>query len=158
MQETNNKLPKLLRVFLILSFIGSSFFMFSGLQDALSSPSQEQLESFKEIFDDVDDESPESQQLIEDSIDYMENLSANSVNYGATRFMLYAISLIGVYLMYRRRKIGLSVYAVAQVLLLGIPILFGGYNGFSVGVTFVLTFLTMTFIVVYASQMKYLEQ
>jgi len=157
MQETENKLPVLLRVILVLSFIGSSFFMFSGLQDALSAPSQERIDSFENIFRDVKDESPESEQMIEESFEFMESLNLNIVNYGATRFMLYGISLIGVFLMYRRRKIGFTVYSGAQILLLGVPILFGGYNSFSLGVTFVFGFITMIFIAVYASQLKYLD-
>jgi hypothetical protein len=157
MQETENKLPILLKVALIFSFIGSSFLMFSGLQDALSTPTQERLDSFKEIFENVKDETPEGQQMIQDSYVFMEQINLNIVNYGATRFMLYAISLIGVYLMYRLKKTGFLVYSIAQVLLLSLPVLFGGYNGFSLGVTFVFSFLTMIFIIIYASQLKYMD-
>lgn len=157
MQETENKSPRLLRIILVLSFIGSSFSMFSGLQDALSTPSQERIDSFKSIFDNVTDESPESKQMIEESFIFMENINMSIVNYGATQFMLYAISLIGVYMMYRRRKVGFAIYSGAQVLLLSLPILFGGYNSFSLGVTFVFAFITMTFIILYASQLRYLE-
>jgi hypothetical protein len=157
MQETENKFPVLLKVLLIISFIGSSFSMFSGLQDALSTPSLESIDSFKNIFENVKDDSPETQQMIQDSYIYMENINLEIVNYGATTFMLYAISLIGIYLMYRLRKAGFLVYSGAQVLILGLPILFGGYNGFSLGITFIFTFVTMTFIILYASQLKYME-
>jgi hypothetical protein len=157
MQETENKFPVLLKVLLIISFIGSSFSMFSGLQDALSTPSLESIDSFKNIFENVKDDSPETQRMIQDSYIYMENINLEIVNYGATTFMLYAISLIGIYLMYRLRKAGFLVYSGAQVLILGLPILFGGYNGFSLGLTFIFTFVTMTFIILYASQLKYME-
>lgn len=147
----------MLRIILTLSFIGSSFFMFTGLQDAFSTPSQERIDSFKKIFENVKDETPESQQMIEDSFVFMESINLNIVNYGVARFMLNAISVIGVYLMYRKRKIGFMVYSGVQSLMLGLPILFGGYSSFSLGVTFVFGFITMVFIVLYASQLKYLE-
>ena len=131
--------------------------MFSGLQDAFSTPSQERIDSFKQIFENVKDEAPESQQMIEESFVFMESINLNIVNYGVTRFMFNAISIIGVFLMYRRQKIGFTVYSTAQFLLLGLPILMGGYNGFSLGVTFVFGFITLVFIVLYASQLRYLD-
>jgi len=157
MQETENKLPKLLKAILILSFIGSSFNMFSGLQDTMSRPSQERIDSFIEIFADVKEDSPESEIMIDEIIIYMENLNLNIVNYGVARFMLNAISLIGIYLMYRRRQIGFAVYSGAQVLLLGVPILFGGYSNATLSIIFFFSLFTILFISLYASQLKYMR-
>ena len=157
MQETEDQLPRLLKVILILSFIGSSFNMFSGLQDAFSRPSQERIDSFKEIFDDVKDESPESEIMIDELYLFMENLNLNIVNYGVARFMLNAISLIGIYLMYRRRQIGFAVYSGVQVLLLGVPLLFGGYSNATLSIIFFFSLFTILFISLYASQLKYMN-
>ena len=157
MQETENKLPKLLKVILILSFVGSSFNMFSGLQDAMSRPSQERIDSFKEIFEEVKDDSPESEIMIDEIIIYMENINFNIANYGVARFMLNAISLIGIFLMYRRRQIGFAIYSGAQVLLLGVPLLFGGYSNATLSIIFFFSLFTVLFIGLYASQLKYMN-
>lgn len=157
MQETENKLPGLLRVILILSFIGSSFSMFSGLTDALSRPSQERIDSFNEIFEGVKEDSPESEVMIDEIITYMENINLNIVNYGVARFMLNAISLIGIYLMYRRRQIGFAVYSGAQVLLLGVPLLFGGYSNATLSIIFFFSLFTILFISLFASQLRYMR-
>jgi hypothetical protein len=158
MQETENNLPRLLKVILILSFIGSSFNMFSGLQDAFSRPSQERIDSFREIFTEVKDESPESEIMIDEIIIYMENINLNIVNYGVARFMLNAISLIGLFLMYRRRQIGFAVYSGAQVFLLGVPLLFGGYSNATLSIIFFFSLFTVLFISLYASQLRYMRR
>ncbi len=156
MQETENQLPRFLKVILILSFIGSSFNMFSGLQDAMSRPSQERIDSFKEVFTEVKSDSPKSEEMIDELFVFMENLNINIVNYGVARFMLNAISLIGIFLMYRRRQIGFVVYSGAQVLLLGVPLLFGGYSNATLSIIFFFSLFTILFISLYASQLKHM--
>lgn len=151
------KRPTLLKVLLILSFIGSSWNMFSGLSNAMSQPNSERVEALEEIMGQVDDGSEEAQEMLILVIDYVSNINQNIVNYGAVEFMLYAISLIGVYLMYRNRRIGFTVYMIVQTLLLATPIYFGGYSSFSVTVTVFYGFITMVFFALYSTQLKYMD-
>jgi hypothetical protein len=147
----------LLKVLLVLSFIGSSWSMFSGLGNALSQPSEERLESIIEILDQVNDGKEETELILSQMTDYVSNINQNIVNYGAVQFMLYAISLIGIYLMYKNRRLGFTIYMTVQVLLLGVPIYFGGYNSISVMVSLFMGFITMIFFALYATQLKYMD-
>lgn len=155
--QSEIKRTSLLKVLLILSFIGSSWSMFSGLGNALSQPSEERLNSIIEILEQVNDGKEETELFLSDTIDYFSNINRNIVNYGAVEFMLYAISLIGIYLMYKNRRIGFTVYMIAQVLVLGVPIYFGGYNSVSVMVTLFFGFISMIFFALYSTQLKYMD-
>lgn len=147
----------MLRILIILSFIGGSWNMFNGLSNALSEPSIERYDSFMESMRRVDDGSPEMQIMMEQISDYVENINLNIVNYGAVEFMLYAISLIGVYLMHKNRRVGFRIYVVVQVLLLGTPIYFGSYSVFTLSLTIFYAFFTMVFFALYSSQLKYMD-
>lgn len=149
--------PKLLRILIYLSFIGSFWNMFVGLSNALSEPSIERYETFMGNMDQIDDGSPEMAIMREQISVYISNINQNIVNFGAVEFMLNAISLIGVYLMYNNRRIGFTVYMIVQLLLLGTPIYFGSYSLFSISLTVFYAFITMIFLALYSSQLKYLE-
>lgn len=157
MEENKIERPTLLKVLLILSFIGSSWSMFSGLSNAMSQPSEERVESIIKIMEQVGDGSEEAQELNAQIIDYVYNVNQSIVNYGAVEFMLFAISLIGIYLMYKNRRTGFTVYMIVQTILLGLPIYFGGYSVFSTSITVIYGFFTMIFFVLYSTQLKYME-
>jgi hypothetical protein len=164
MEQSNNSTssspierPTLLKVLIFLSFLGSSWNMFSGLSNAMSQPSEERVTTFIEIMDQVKDDSEETAMLVDEVVTYVSNINQNIVNYGAVEFMLYAISLIGVFLMYRNRRIGFTIYMIVQVLLLGVPIFFGGYSSFSLTLTILFGFVTMVFFALYSTQLKYMD-
>lgn len=161
MEQSKSERTTLLKVLLILSFIGSSWNMFSGLSNALSHPSADRVESFMKIMDEVNEgqeSNAEIEMMTSQIIDYVVNINLNIINYGAVEFMLYAISLIGVYLMFKNKRVGFTVYMVAQILVLGAPIYFGGYNSFSVSLTVFYGFITMIFFALYSTQLKYMEK
>ena len=163
--EQNSSAPRpneiqrttLLKVLLILSFIGSSWSMFSGLGNALSKPNEERLNSIVDILEEVNDGKEETELFLTQMIEYFTNVNQNIVNFGAVEFMLYAISLIGVYLMYKNRRIGFTIYMIVQILVLGVPIYFGGYNPVSVMITLIFGFFTMIFFALYSTQLKYMD-
>jgi hypothetical protein len=157
MEENNKPRTTFLKALLYISFIGSSWNMFTGISNALSQPSIERVESFEKIFSQMVDREAETDLMIDMIIEYMNNLNDNIVNYGAVEFMLYAISVIGIYLMYRNRRVGFTIYMIVQILLLGTPILFGGYSPFSVSITIFYGFITMIFFALYSSQLKYMD-
>lgn len=157
MEENKIVRPTFLKVLLILSFIGSSWSMFSGLSNAMSHPNEERVDSIVKILDQVGNESEEAQELNAQIIDYIYKINQSIVNYGAVEFMLYAISLIGVFLMYKNRRIGFTVYLVVQILLLGLPIYFGGYSSLTASMTLIYGFVTMIFFIMYSTQLKYIN-
>ena len=156
MEEINNLRPKFLKILLILSFIGSSWNMFAGLSNALSEPNIEREEAVLKYIDNIEDDSEGATLVIKDFKNFIANINKNITNYGAVEFMLSAISLIGLFLMYQNRRVGFLVYASAQLLLLGSPIFFGGYNSISLSLTLVYAFFTMVFLALYSSQLKYI--
>lgn len=156
MEEVSNLRPKFLKVLLILSFIGSSWSMITGLSNALSEPNIEREEAVLQYIENVEDESAEAQLVIEDFKSFISNINQNITNYGAVEFMLFAISLIGVYLMYTNRRVGFFVYSGAQIFALSTSIMFGGYNSISLSLTVVYSILTFVFITLYSTQLKYL--
>jgi hypothetical protein len=158
MEQSNIVRPTLLKVLLILSFIGSSWNMFSGLSNALSEPSIERVESFMLIMEEVqiEDDNGETEEMIAQIVDFVSTINQNIVNFGAVEFMLYAISVIGIYLMYKNQRIGFRIYLTVQLLLLGSPIYFGGYSMFSMSLTVFYGFITMVFLALYSTQLKYL--
>lgn len=157
MQEQTDRPRGLLKVILILSFIGSSFSMFTGLQNAMSNPSMERVDSFRKIFENIQDENAETEMFKEQAVEYIKNINLNIRAYGIWDLVFSFFSVMGVYLMFRLRKIGFHIYTGAQVLLLADVILFGGYSVFTVTMTFVFGFFTMLFIVMYASQLKHMH-
>jgi hypothetical protein len=152
---SSKSLPVFLRVLLVLSFIGSGFGLFKGLQDALSKPTKERVETFMQIIEQVED-TPETTSFKEDWISYIENENLNIKNFGVARFLFSAISLIGIFLMYRLQRKGFWIYSIAQIFMLSFPIAFGGYSSFSVSITILMGFLTFLFIGMYASQLRHM--
>ena len=156
MEEIRQR-PTLLRVLLTLSLIGGFWSMINGLTNAFSDQSlegQEVVDQLLESFDELDEE---NLYLKDEMIAFSDNMQRNRVNYGVFEFMFNAISLIGVFLMYQFRRIGFWVYMVAQLLMLMNPILFGGYSVLTMSATLFYAFITLIFISLYSTQLKYLD-
>lgn len=146
----------LFRILLTLSFVGGSWNMFTGLSNAFSEPNIERQEQLIEYFEGIEVE-PGTEFLVEELKTFIHNITMNVANYGVFEFMFNSISLIGVFLMFQFRRVGFWVYCIAQLLLLMNPILFGGYSLLSVTLTFTYSFITMIFIALYSTQLKYMD-
>ena len=147
----------LLRVLLTLSMVGGFWSMINGLTNAFSDPSLEGQEVVNQLLENFEDLEDENLYLKDDLIEFSDNMQRNRMNYGVFEFMFNAISLIGVFLMWQFRRIGFWVYLTAQVLMLMNPILFGGYSILTVSATLFYAFLSLVFISLYSTQLKYLN-
>lgn len=144
-----------LRFILVLSLIGSGFQLLSNFFTALLYP------AFKTAF-----ESGEWQKMLP----LMSQLSGSSdttpFEYAMEQMMnvpqavyflwvlLYAMSLAGVIMMWRLRRNGLHLYAIAQLLILIVTLLFMGKSHLPVGDVM----MTILFIVVYFVNLRRIEQ
>lgn len=95
--------------------------------------------------------------MVESTRQYLTNTLINAQNLGALNFLFGAISLLGVYYMYRLRRRGFTIYSIAQLGLAVSSVLMGGmitmawvYGGASF-------FISLVFILLYASQLKYMR-
>lgn len=106
----NQKRPQLLTVLAILSFIGSGLSFFSYLMisfsydTVLSVVETELSELYPEMF-----------------ADFIRTAGRSFFMIGT---LLYAVSLYGVYKMWNLQKEGLHYYAIAQLVILLLPLIF----------------------------------
>ncbi len=120
-----------LRVLLVLSMIGSGGALLTYLMMACLLP------QFREVYEANQNLFPE--QL---TTAYERMLEVPQLFYAACT-VLYALSLTGVILMWKLRKSGFHCYALAQLLLLLVPILFLGRAYLGLGdIMFTLLFVT----------------
>ena len=123
---TQNNKPLLLKAALLLSAIAGCIAGFTYLGAALFyEPAVEKIQSITNIT----------------------STKGTSPLYFAVFGLLYALSLFGVYKMYKLQRIGFWVYLVAQLTILLTPIVWLGINSFSI----TNTIFTMLFLLIYLS-------
>lgn len=119
--EQQRTLTRSLHIVLVLTFIGSGFMCLSRLVSGLSLPVMRQL------FDSEAISLPEEMTVAMDTF----------LNLPQTYFLLcailYGLSLTGAIMMWNLRKNGFHFYAVAQLLLIAVSIMFLGRNGVKIG-------------------------
>ncbi|MCB0805978.1 MAG: hypothetical protein KDC05_09290 [Bacteroidales bacterium] len=133
----NKKRPELLTWLCVLTFIGSGIAAFSNLVVFIS------YDELKVFFD-------------QEAFDYseFEVMLAGGKRFFAAGFVFYVLSLFGAFRMWNLYKTGFHFYTAAQVCILLLPFVFIKSAQFSV---FNLL-LTATFILGYASQLKFMKQ
>jgi hypothetical protein len=137
LQETPRQFG-FLKFLCILTFVGSGLAIFSYFVIGV----------FYEIF-----LSANMKQLGENEQELIKiMLSAGKVFFLLSAF-IYAISLYGAVLMWKLRKIGFHLYAVAQIILLILPLLF--IHGFKM--PFITILVTVTFIFAYSTFLKFMK-
>lgn len=146
MDTSNNSIrPTGLSLLCILSFIGSGCYVFSYFVMASALP------TFKDLFlyDDT-------YAALYDSVPMMRDAMEQILNLGPVFFwvnaLLYAVSLAGAILMYKRKFKGFHIYTIAQCLL----ILWSMYK-FGWGVPWGSIFLSGCFVAMYALYIPYLK-
>ncbi|MCQ2298008.1 MAG: hypothetical protein MJZ51_05235 [Bacteroidales bacterium] len=135
-----NALIRNLRIVLVLSLIGSGYMMLStficsidGLLEKMRGPL---IEAYPEM-----------------KVSYEIMMATPRICY-ILESLLYALSIIGVILMFRLKRSGWHCYTLAQLLLLLVPVLFIGRTAFGIG-DFMMTILFSTF---YFTTLKNIER
>lgn len=137
----NNENPvrrsDLLTLLCILSFIGSGIAAFSNLVLLIT-------------YDQMD-------QVLQDfnfEMEAMNLLLSGGKSFFLAGFILYMVSLMGVFAMWRLKKIGFHLYTAAQLFILILPIVMIPNFQFSIPGMLV----TAVFIFGYATQIKFMKQ
>jgi FtsH-binding integral membrane protein len=134
--DRSNTRPELLRILCILSFIGSGISALSNLMVFLS------FDQMDLIFDDLVGKFPQ-----------LEPILSGGKGFFISGFVLYAISLVGVFQMWKLRKIGFHLYTGAQFFILLLPVI----TLESLQVPFLSILITLAFVIAYSSQLKFMR-
>ncbi|NOR87217.1 MAG: hypothetical protein GQ527_06375 [Bacteroidales bacterium] len=113
--EQNQLRPEGLKILCILSFIGSGLSLFSHILFFLFYP------GFLAFFSNPD--LAEVSTAIDTEV-LVSFIKATGRTYFFLNSLLYMMSLAGVYLMWNLRKKGIHYYAIAQIFILLIPLIF----------------------------------
>jgi hypothetical protein len=125
--------PELLKILCILSFIGSGIAALSNLMILLS------FDQLDLIMDDLVANLPE-----------LETILSGGKGFFISGFVLYVISLAGVYQMWKLNRIGFHFYTGAQFFILLLPVI----TLESFQVPFLSILITIAFVIAYSSQLK----
>jgi hypothetical protein len=128
--------PELLKILCILSFIGSGISALSNLMVLLS------FDQLDLIIDDLLANLPE-----------LETILSGGKGFFISGFVLYAISLVGVYQMWKLNKTGFHIYTGAQFFILLLPVI----TLESFQVPFLSILITIAFVIAYSSQLKFMR-
>ena len=121
-----------LRIFLVLSIIGSGMYFMASLVWGVTLP------SMKAVYESGELSVPEEMTVM------VEQMINTPRSFYLCSALLYATSLIGVVLMWNIRKSGFHLYTLAQLLVLLIGVLFLGKDRLSLG-DVMLTVLFITY-------------
>ncbi len=153
-QVEDAKRTRFLSVLCMLSTVNAVYGIVSGLLNAISPPNVDK-ELIGQLFERLERFNVPIEGFQTELETYYLNLMLNMGNLGASSFLFFGISLVGVMLMYRLNQIGFTLYLVAQLGLAFSPALFGGFN--IMGKASLALALTWNFIwiIMYATQRKY---
>ncbi len=149
--------PVLLTVLCVLTFIGSGFGVFGNLMAIFASPFLEFLQPsiFEEAFSHLGNNPGD--QFIKQALDMGVLVLDNFLGITLSKFIFYALSLVGAIMMFQMKKIGFYLYIVAQVGFLFIGPVFLGWNLFVSMALLFSGFFSVLFIALYAIHLKHMS-
>ena len=149
--------PILLTVLCVLTFIGSGFGVFANLIAMFAAPFLELFqtsmldEAFSHLGNNPGDE------FVKQALDMALLVIDNFLGITLSKFIFYALSLVGAIMMFRMKKIGFYLYIVAQIGFLFIGPIFLGWNMFVSSALFFSGFFSILFIALYGINLKHMS-
>jgi hypothetical protein len=160
-----SKRPTFLTVLCILSFIGSSYFIFNGITTYMNADASSQMissaldsarvEVQKEVG--ADDKAG---QMADKMLAGVSKMSDPKLMKQNALYMILAniLSLGGAYLMFQQRKMGFWIYLLGTgIFILSPVIVFGATNFMSLGMTLLYGFVGLVFAVLYALNLRHMR-
>jgi len=149
--------PVLLTVLCVLTFIGSGFGVFGNLMAMFAAPFLEfiQPSMFEEAFSHLGNNPGD--QFVKQALDMGLLALDNFLGITLSKFIFYALSLVGAIMMFQMKKIGFYLYIAAQVGFLFIGPVFLGWNMFVSSAIFFSAFFSILFIALYAINLKHMS-
>lgn len=132
----------------MLSLLSASYGVISGIMGAIAPPDVDQA-FIDELMANLDRRELLVESLRGDVEAYSTNLMLSTGNMSALNFLFFGIQMIGVIMMYRLYRMGFLLYAVAQIGLAFVPVIFGGFNQFGTWVLVVTLIWNSLWILIY---------
>ncbi len=149
--------PILLTILCILTFIGSGLGVLGNLMGMFAAPFLEffQPSMFDEIFNQLGNNPGD--EFARQAMDMALLAIDNFLGITLTKFIFYALSLVGAIMMFQMKKIGFYLYVGAQIGFLFIGPVFLGWNLFVSMALLFSGFFSLLFIALYAINFKHMS-
>ena len=164
--QQHRKRPVLLTWLCVLSFVYAAFMLISGILNAFTDMPKWGLEYSKSSYEKKKEKmGPEAvakdplfTMTQEEGIAAQEHALLMAKPKGYTTIAVSLCGICGVWLMWKLRKTGFWLYVLASIGGLVIQFVFVGSHGLLTSVSSIFSIIvTMTFIVLYAIQLKYMR-
>ena len=157
--QAQTKRPDFLTVLCALSFVNAGYHIISdGLINMFTSNSEKAVEQMEEAMAQMPDDSPGFLSgFMESSAEMAIAAAENAIPMGLSIIVVYAVSALGTFFMFKQQKKGFGIYAIANVVSLAIPIIFLGASGVVLASVGVAAFFTILFIVLYSLNLKHMS-
>ncbi len=163
-QQNKRQCPTFLMVLCILTFIGSGWGVISHLYSVfvagVLNDGNVQMEYYQSMMNEMEGESLSSfwSDFLTSSMEVAQIALVHAREIAIMQLVLSIISLLGAVLMFRLRRIGFYFYVAAQILMLFVLPYFGGFSSVVVIRLMGSAFVSLVFIVMYAVNVKYMDQ
>lgn len=152
--------PRFLTTLCVLSYL-AGVWLISGAFTALTNPPafQEGIEKWSETMvstiNSIEEVSKkDSEESIAYSTEYFNDILDHAFVLNLSTLFLSLISIVGVFLMFRQRKIGFHFYTAANVFAPLVPIFVLGVSEMTLLAAFIGMFFSVAFIMMYAYNLK----
>ena len=159
-EQSVKERPAFLTVICIISFIFLGIQIFGNIIYAIFS-------RFLNVFDpyflqyrlEIESETYNTpfNKLIPDFLSFIERVIESAFTTAVLNLLLSIIALFGVILMWNLKKTGFFLYSTAKVLILTLPFIFLGINFITIFSIVVSGIFVLTFIVLYAVNLKFMN-
>lgn len=149
--------PILLTVLCVLTFIGSGLGAFGNLMAMFFAPFLEffQPSMLDEVYSQLGNKPGD--EFVKQALDMALLAIDNFLAITISKFIFYALSLVGAIMMFQMKKIGFYLYIAAQVGFLFIGPVFLGWNMFVSFGMFFSAFFSTLFIALYGINLKHMS-
>ena len=151
------KLPPMLNVLTILTFVGCGISYLSALYSMISAKNPEkQLEEIERQREKMGD-NPLVNNMMDSGIEMAQRGYEHRYELLISALVFTTFCLIGALLMRRLKRNGFWIYTIGELAAVGVSAYFLGFNLLS-GITLVISaVIAVLFVILYATQLKYLR-
>lgn len=151
------KRPDLLTAICVLSLVNAGYKMIDAIT-SMTANSEDSVAEIEKAMEDMPDEAPSFvSSILGQTADVAVKATENAIPMGVSQLILFAISAVGAYMMFKMAKKGFYLYTAANVLALAIPFVFLGSSSLVLITVGMAALFTALFIGLYASNLKHLS-
>lgn len=156
-----NARPTFLTVLCILSFIGGAWALIGGFMNLASPPMDEAMQEVQTKMDEatseLGDASPALSGMLDGAMEVAQKAAANAKKIGIANIVLALLSLFGVWKMWNLQKSGFTMYIIATLAGLAVPLVFIGTNWLAIASVGLGGLIGVVFIILYGLNLKHMH-